>query len=80
MFAGESKVIRWVEEHVDCRRQRPTAAVSQHNDQLEIVAQVLDRKFQAAQHFRAQTVAGHADDKKIVRSFVEDQFDRHASI
>src|SRR5262245_20636122 len=80
MFAGESKVIGWVEEHVDCRRYRPTAAVSQHNDQLQIVAQVLDRIFQAAQDFRAQAVTRHADDKKFVWSFIEDEFDRHPGV
>ena len=27
MLAGESKIFGWIEEHVDCRRQRPAAAV-----------------------------------------------------
>jgi hypothetical protein len=54
--------------------------VSQHNNQLQIVAQVLDRKFQAAEDFRAQAVAGHADDKKIVWSFIKDQFDRNSGV
>src|SRR5262245_36759093 len=79
-FAGESKVIGWVEEHVDCRRCRPTAAVSQHNDQLQIIAQVLDHIMQDAQDFRAEAVAGHAEDKTIVWSVSEDQFGRHPGV
>src|SRR5262245_17239585 len=80
MFAGERKVSGWIEEHIDRRRQRSTTAVSQHDDQLQIVAQMIHRKFQAAENFRAQAVAGHAYDKKVIWPFVEYQFDRHAGI
>src|SRR5262245_49620495 len=80
MFAGESQVTCRVEEHVNCRRNGSTTAVPQHDDQLQTVAQVINCEFQAAENFRAQAVAGHADNKKVVWPFVEDEFDRCSGI
>jgi len=54
--------------------------MSQNDDELQASAEVLNGIFQAAQDFWTQTIAGNANYKKIIRPFVEDQFDRHASV
>jgi hypothetical protein len=54
--------------------------VSQHDDELEAAAQVLHRVPEAAQHLRAEAVAGDANHEQVVRALVEDQLDRHARV
>src|SRR6516164_2688182 len=80
MLRGEGQVIARVQEYIDCRGQSATAAMPQHHDQLQTAAEILHRVFETPEHLRAQTVTCHADHKKIVRSFVEYQFDGYAGI
>ena len=54
--------------------------MSQDDDELQASAEVVNGIFQAAQDFCTQAIAGNADYEKIIRPFVEDQFDRHASV
>src|SRR6516164_9128450 len=80
MLGGEWQIIARVQEHIDCRGQSAAAAVPEHHDQLQAAAEVLHGVFETSKHLRAQTVTRHADHKKIVRPFVENQFDGYAGI
>src|SRR5262245_48053754 len=80
MFGGERQLIARIQEHIDCCRQGTTPAVTQHHDELQATAKVLNRVLDASKHLRAQPVARHADDEKIVRSFVENEFDGYTGV
>ena len=54
--------------------------MSQHDDELQRAAQMLHGIFQAAKHLCSKAVTGHADNKEIVRSLIEDEFDWHTGV
>ena len=80
VVAGELEIALRREKDVDRRRHGAAAAVAQHDDELEALAQVIRRVLEAAHAFRAEPVAGHADDEEIVGSFVEDELDRNPRV
>ena len=80
MFGSERQVIGWVQKHIDCGCQRATTAMSQDDDELQASAQVVHGIFETAQDLCTQTIAGHANYKKIVWPFVEDQLDGNTGV
>jgi hypothetical protein len=54
--------------------------VSKDDDEPQAGAQMVYRISQAAEYVVAQAVAGNPDHEQIIRSFVEDQFDRHSRV
>jgi hypothetical protein len=70
VLARKLEIGSGVEEDVDRRRHGAAAAVAEHDDQLEALAQVFGRVLEAAHAFRAQSIACHADNEEIVGPFV----------
>jgi hypothetical protein len=56
------------------------AAVPEDHDQFQALTQVIYCVFQTPEDLRAQTVARNADDKEVVWTLVEYQFDWDASV
>src|SRR5262245_29628017 len=73
---GERQVKARTEEYIHRGGHRAASAMSKDDNEFEAAPQALDGEFQATQHVAAKTVTGHSDDKEIVRSFIEDQFQR----
>ena len=80
VLGGEREISLRVEEDVHGGRHGAAAAVPKDHDELEAVAEVVDRVLEAAEHLAAEAVAGDADDEEIVRPLVEDELDRHARV
>ena len=60
--------------------QGSTTAVPKYYDKSEASSQMFDRVPQTAKHVVPQTIAGDADNKQVIRPFIEDQFDRYPRI
>ena len=80
MFGRDLQVTAGVQEYIDCGDRRSTTAVSQDNYDLQAISKMIHGVFQATEHLGAQSIAGHANYKKIVRSFAEDKFDWHPRV
>ncbi len=80
MFGRDLQVTAGVQEYIDCGDRRSTTAVSQDNYDLQAIFKMIHGVFQATEHLRAQSIAGHANYEKIVRSFAEDKFDWHPRV
>src|ERR1700722_19644092 len=80
MVGSQGQVSGRVEECIDSGGHSATTAVSQDNNEPQAASQVIDRVSQAAKYIVADSIAGNPDHEQVVRSFVEDQFDRHAGV
>ena len=54
--------------------------MTEHNDEPQAGPQMVYRISQAAEYVVTEAIAGNPDHEQVIRSFVEDQFDRHPRV
>ena len=76
----DARIVLGREVRVDRRGDGAAGAVAQHDQQLQAVAELVDRVVDAPQALDAQHVARHPDDEQVVERLVEDPLDRHPGV